>query len=326
MTASESEIRLFLKDLSEAAWLQGTERHWWPRFLFHYTDVLNAIQILKDGRLYSRSRAEHLQKLTVSSGSRQVLGHTDPSIRDSVRFYFRPKTPTQYQVEGVHSNDSLVRSAFPDAHCPVPVFFLFDAAAILALPEARFSDRGLGGKGYRFGDSLEALKNLPWTKIYHNTWLDPQLEREIIACRNAEVVVPQEVSLDSLRGIYCRSEAEKDTLLYLLPQGLLQRYRNKISATLRHALFFRQRTFIEEVSFSQDIHVYFSPDTLCPGPFHLRIEVEDRPLVNHKSFTVSPPFILSWPLRSIPTGAEVRIMLDERLVYAGTIREMAEKA
>lgn len=124
----------------------------------------------------------------------------------------------------------------------------------------------------------------------------------------------------------CRSEAEKDTWLHLLRQGLLQQYRNKISATLRHALFFRQRTFIEEVSFSPDIHVYFSLASLFPGPFHLRIEVEDRPLTNHKSFMISRSFALSWPLRGIPKGTEVRIILDECLVYAGTIREMAEKA
>lgn len=326
MTAPEPEIRSFLKELAGAEWLRNTERSWWPRFLFHYTDILNAVQILSDGRLYSRTQAEQLQKLAVSSGSRQVLGHTDSDIRDCVRFYFRPKTPTQYQVEGVHSAHSLTQSAFPDAHCPVPVFLLFDAAAILALPEARFSDRGLGGKGYRFGSSLEAFRNLPWQKIYHNSRFDPQAERKIIAYRNAEAIVPREVSLDALRGICCRSEAEKDTLLHLLPQALRQRYRNKISATLRHALFFRQRTFIEEVSFLQDIYVHFSPDTCCPGPFHLRIEIEGKPLVHWKNFTVSQPFVLSWSLEGIPKDAEVRIRLDECLVYAGAIRGMAETA
>lgn len=326
MTASTSEIRSFLKELERAEWLRDTERYWWPRFLFHYTDIHNAIQILTDGRLYSRSRAEQLQKLALSSGSRQVLEYTNPEIRDCVRFYFRPKTPTQYQVEGVHSKSSLVQSAFPDAHCPVPVFLLFDAAAVLALPKARFSDRGLGGKGYRLGDSLEALKNLPWPKIYHNRWLDPQMEREIIACRNAEVIVPKEVSLDALQGIFCRSEAEKDTLLHLLPQAQSWRYRDKISATLRHALFFRQRTFVEEVSFLPDISVYFSPDTRCPGPFHLQIEVEGKTLADIKNYVMCQPFVLSQSLKGFRKGAEVRITLDGCLIYAGAIREASETA
>jgi hypothetical protein len=31
---------------------------WWPRFVYHFTDVHNAVNILKVGYLYSRAEAE----------------------------------------------------------------------------------------------------------------------------------------------------------------------------------------------------------------------------------------------------------------------------
>ena len=37
--ADAKEIREFLISLGTEDWVAGTERDWWPRFLFHYTDI-----------------------------------------------------------------------------------------------------------------------------------------------------------------------------------------------------------------------------------------------------------------------------------------------
>jgi len=159
-TKNETAIREFLESLAAQDWVRRGERRWWPKFIFHYTDIRNAARVLEEGRLYSRHQAERLGMLAVSSGSSIVLAGTDKDIRDYVRLYFRPKTPTQFHAEGVHTRQSLAQSRFPDAHCPIPIFFLFDAPGILSRNDVYFSDRGLGGHGYRLGSGLDDLKAL----------------------------------------------------------------------------------------------------------------------------------------------------------------------
>ena len=326
---SEQAIRDFLHDLAAQDWVRRTERRWWPNFVFHYTDIRNAVSILQDGRLYSRLQAEHKGKLVISSGSPDILSGTSLDIRDCVRFYFRPKTPTQFHAEGVHSAQSLVESRFPNAHCPTPVFFLFDAPGILSRPDVRFSDRGLGGGSYRLGATLDELEALPWKKIYHQGWIDrsdPESARNIVSCRNAEVIVPQELGLQTLRFIYCRSEAEKDTLLHLLPPELRQQFQSKIFASNRSELFFRRRTFIESATLlANRVHLRFSPDTECPGPFHLRIEITTSQIFPQEveSFILGPSYeyVIAFPRPLL--HYTIQVTLDSHLVYANTFEDIS---
>ncbi|MFZ5808806.1 MAG: DarT ssDNA thymidine ADP-ribosyltransferase family protein [Chloroflexota bacterium] len=316
-----------LQRLAQEPWVRDSERRWWPRFAFHYTDIRNAISILKDGRLLSRCQAEKEGKIAVSSGSAEVLAGTDFNVQDSVRLYFRPKTPTQYYAEGVHSQQTLAQSKFPDAHCPVPVFFLFDLPEILALPNSCFSDRTLAAHGgYKLLKSPQELQNLPWAEIYHNQRIDrsdSESAREIVAHRNAEIIVPRELDLTSLKYIYCRSEAEKDTLLFLLPLDLRHHYQNRIIASSRNELYFRLRTFIERVLLdSSHIYLQFSPETQAPGPFRLCIEVTAGQTFAQEipHFSIPPHeyhLSLSRPL----SRYQIRVTLDDHLVYANAFTD-----
>mgnify|MGYP005629946095 CR=1 FL=1 len=317
-------IQQFLQGLAQEDWIHHTERRWWPLFLFHYTDIRNAAQVLQDGFLYSRLHAEVMGKMAVSSGSPRVLSGTDHSIKDFVRLYFRPKTPTQYHAEGVHSFQSLEKSAFPEAHCPTPVFFLFDSAEILGRSDCLFSNRGLGGQSYQIGSNAEELRGLPWQQIYHNSWVAPESARQIIASRNAEVVIPKKMDLSALRYIYCRSEAEKDTFLYLLSPDLRKQYRSKIVASVRSNLFFRKRTFLESVTLmSNNILLRFSPDTECPGPFHLRIKFKAEQTLLHEvdGFMLGQSYDYAIKLPRATSDYQVQVMLDEHLVYANAYQE-----
>jgi len=105
-----AQIRSFLKSLAQQNWLQRDERSWWPEFVFHYTDIRNAVRILSEGRLLSRTRAKANGKLEVSSGSSTELADTAPWVRDYVRLYFRPRTPTQFYAEGIQSQATLSAS------------------------------------------------------------------------------------------------------------------------------------------------------------------------------------------------------------------------
>lgn len=144
MKSDANQIKIFLKSLSEQEWIYRSERRWWPSFVFHYTDILNAANILNGGVIFSRQEAEKRRVLSVSSGSSAVLAGTNLHAQSCVRLYFRPQTPTQYHAEGIQSKKYLSKSRYPDAHCPVPVFFLFDSEYILTLDGCQFSDGGLG--------------------------------------------------------------------------------------------------------------------------------------------------------------------------------------
>lgn len=58
------QIKQFLDNLAQESWVKRSERHWWPRFLFHYTDVKNAVSILRDNRLLSRQEAVNHNRLS----------------------------------------------------------------------------------------------------------------------------------------------------------------------------------------------------------------------------------------------------------------------
>lgn len=190
------QIRDFLKKLANDDWVRRSERRFWPLFVFHYTDIRNAVKILRSGFLFSRKYVEDRGISIISSGSSSVLAGTDSAFKDCARLYFRPKTPTQYYAEGIYSQPRLLRSKYPDAHCLVPVFFLFDSATILTRRDCQFSDGGLNSPAARVFSTAKELEKLPWRKIYHTSWYNPDSaeESDIAFRRNAEVIVPQKLA------------------------------------------------------------------------------------------------------------------------------------
>ena len=119
---------------------------WWPRFAFHYTDVTNAVSILSEGTLFSRTDAQRFHIMQNDNASRQVIDMTNSNVVSMVRFYFRPLTPTQYYNEG-YKHPALRYDGDENANTPVPIFFLFDLASILSLPEVQFSETSQAGYG-----------------------------------------------------------------------------------------------------------------------------------------------------------------------------------
>ncbi len=320
MKSDADQIRAFLYNLSQMDWIRRSERRWWPRLLFHYTDIQNAARILSSGYLFSRQHLEEERTLAVSSGSDEVPAGTHQDIKKFVRLYFRPKTPTQYHAEGVKSSHSLSTSDFSDAHCPVPVFFLFDSAEILSRNGCMFSDRGLASRNYQIMSTASELENLEWSKIYHNGRFDRRRpeEADIVARRMAEAIVPDRLDLESLKWIYCRSEAEKDTLLHMLTDALRSQYEKRIVSTTRSDLYFRQHTYLEAVRMdSEAAHLSFSPDTQSRGPFHLQVTIRSGNDMRHHTedrFSFQRDEF-RWRINTGFDDYELELRLDKYLIY-----------
>ena len=136
--AELSKLRDHIDRLKDATWI-GPARRWWPRYLFHCTDILNVVNVVKSGELLSREQAKQSGNLRVDIAGPDIIDHTDAEWQDYVRLYFRPRTPTQYRNEGFRPVSALELGA----HCPVPVYLLFDAYQVLSRQDSLFTEGNL---------------------------------------------------------------------------------------------------------------------------------------------------------------------------------------
>ncbi|MEE9238112.1 MAG: DarT ssDNA thymidine ADP-ribosyltransferase family protein [Thermodesulfobacteriota bacterium] len=310
-------LKPFLEDLPAKLKLHKGGRSLWPHFVYHSTEVHNTVSILKKGYVYSRNKAKELGLLEYDIASESVISSTRNEIKDYVRFYFRPRTPTQYRNEGIRPVDS----PNSDAHCPIPVYLLFDSVEVLSIESTRFSDGNLGSFYIDPLHSVKEFKNLPFELIYH-VGAFPNSERDrIINCRNAEVIVPEKLSTDYLRLIYCRSDAEKDTLLNLMPTEISNIWSGYIKVDDLGQLFYKEWTFIDIVrSYDSKITLYFSPETKTPGPFEPFIELYDLggdliESLNYKKINCNK--VYNFPFKNSHAEYMIKVFLSGILAYQG---------
>lgn len=290
--------------------------HWWPHYVYHFTDVQNAASILKHGAIYSRKLATSKQLMKRDIASPGVIHATANKHKEFVRLYFRPKTPTQYSNEGIRPRSKLEHGS----HCPIPVFFMFDASKVLTMDSAQFSNGNLAKAEVQCDSTLGFFNSIPFNKVFHNGWFSPEDRDEIIFHRNAEVLVPDQLNLDHLQEIACRSVAERETLLSMLTWEEAQHWK-KIIRLREQGLFERKWTYVESVK-AVDGVVWFqmNPNSRLKGPFTVDFDyVEDGS---------SMPQFLRVERESIDRigvqvpGAfmgTVTLRLDDCLAYQGTV-------
>ena len=313
-------IAQFLAELKDSNWL-GTARRWWPDYLFHFTDIQNAVAILKSDALFSRIEAQRRGLMGNDNASQEILGSTDVGWKDHVRLYFRPRTPTQANNEGFRPQEK----RWQGAHCPVPIYFLFDSKSVLSRIDSQFADGNLASRGASVFSSSSDLARLPFRRIYHDKaeWNN----RQIVFNQNAEVIVPKQMGLEALRYIVCRSQAEYETLLHLLPQSTLRRWERNIIRDNQTRLFFKRWSYVESVELSNSqIVFHFNESPQYAGPFQINASITDT--VSDKRFvwgdnSFSADQALSLDLTEIGPLSDysVRLTLDRHIAYAYRYQE-----
>lgn len=107
--------------------------------VYHFSHMFNAIEIIKNRKIMSRNKAEETKALKYDAAGAVV--HRTNKAHPYARFYYRPKSPTQFYNECLGWDDSLTmwnKSYYPQAcnlhlpKCPMPVFFEFDIREIIA--------------------------------------------------------------------------------------------------------------------------------------------------------------------------------------------------
>lgn len=323
---SRAELRVLrdhLNDLSAVAKL-SQDREWWPHHLFHCTDIRNVVNILTAGELLSRTQARRSSKLLVDIAAPEIIGQTDAKWQDYVRLYFRPRTPTQFSNEGFRPRAQWQY----DAHCPVPVYIVFDAFKVLARTDSLFTDGNVAA-GAKPSDAIAALKAIPFNLVYHDSWFEPPERAEIVYHRSAEVLVPRRLDLKAIRAISCRSQAEYETLMYLLPPGARARWASKIGVHPNRRLFYSRWTFVQQVEMNDEyVLVWCNPDTATPGPFAISVEVSEQFTYGPKkliwsscNFQADRRLRLRLSKLKHPQDYSVRLTLDGQLGFAGRYQE-----
>lgn len=119
----------------------------WKGKVYHFTHITNALEIINSQKILSRNKASGFSDAAGSVVGRRHTAH------NFARFYFRPRTPTQFYNEclGKDTNSGkngwtknsygewveVWKSDFPKAKnlglpkCPIPVFFQFDLQEVI---------------------------------------------------------------------------------------------------------------------------------------------------------------------------------------------------
>lgn len=162
---------------------------------YHFTHMSNAIRIIKEMKLQSRNYAEG--KFSNSAGDN--VNRTNKAHRFA-RFYFMPKSPTQFYNEclGKDQTDKYFQKAKKNGlpKCPMPVFFVFDIEELLmTIPDkCYYSNGNMQKDSSSYFKVIEEPNKIKAREIYINSF-DTFNERQ------QEFLVDGEVDFSKLNNI-----------------------------------------------------------------------------------------------------------------------------
>ena len=241
-------------------------RHWPPR-LFRHEPVENASLILRSGQLLSRNAAQGLAPRDIADKqiiASQIQAHT------YARLYFRPKSPTQYHIEGIRKPGEYYRND-PDTHAPVLVILVFKAEGVLNQPGACFSDGNMQSPRTTVFYDDPGFNGLPFDQIYHVVPVDQG--SDTVRCRCAEALVPKSLTLDGcLQAVLCRSPAERATLLHMLGDQS-ERWAPIIRVYTEPGIFENRYAYIDSVALSQTGVIFTTHPRYDVQPISVNIRI-----------------------------------------------------
>lgn len=168
--------------------------------VLHFTDFSNLESIFKEGFLHSRTYCENNGIDFIDGAEHSVLDKASNYVHDCVRFYYRGKSPTLYNNEGIK-----LKEYCDEVHIPTPVFLLF-SEDLIYFNTTEFSDGNATNSS--IGNDSEFFNNMDWDAIFHDTWFDPEDRDYIVNKRQAELLSLKAVSLAYLKEIIFRCDAD----------------------------------------------------------------------------------------------------------------------
>jgi hypothetical protein len=292
----------------------------WPSRLFHHAPIENAVGLLKDGNLRSRSDPANGWKKDVAAAS--VIS-ARAHAHNFARLYFRPRTPTQWHIEGIRKAGEC--SYGDESHAPVLVMFVFDARKVLSKEGIKFCDRNMQLGTADPNESETYFSTIPFNKVFHVGGTGG--DRTIIEHRCAEVLAESPLPLSStLQWIYCRTTAERDTLCDMLGSDA-SKWSKKIVVSDDLLVFERKFVFVEYVGLSDDRLIFELNPRADQKPISVKITATDakgKVVINflNSEMTAHPsPAIKRWRITTqLGRGTyRVQINLEGHLAYRANV-------
>ena len=317
--ADADEIEAFVDSLASSLNLRGDLRRW-PSYLFRSDHVENTAAILNRGLLLSRARAVADGVIDVDAASPQIIAGLRNSEKEWVRLYFRPKAPTQFANEGIRPKHKYEYGV----HMPVPVYLLFSSKEVLSMEGVEYAIGRLTQYCQR-GSDAAFLKDMPFKHVYHNSPVGPlgsEGRSDILNARHSEVLVRNELELDHVRWVVCRSGPERETLLNLLTSPARRHWEGKVIVEAQQQFFHKRGTFIQDVKLGQErseFTFYANIGGDWRGPFNVEMQLISsgrRWVWSNRAYTVTPsPLVIR---HGEPHSAsDVRVIFDGFLAYQG---------
>jgi hypothetical protein len=298
-------------------------QHWWSDFIFHYSNINNICSILNNGILYSRKKANELNLMLNDNANDNVISNTREDYTNYARFYFGAKTPTQYSNEGIKPKAQITNNA----HCPVPVFLLFDFVKILSIEGVLFSNGNVASHNAEIYNNIQNLHNLEFNYIYDRKTLpNDNYKKHIMYCRQAEVLISDSLDniFDYLKYICVRSQAEKDTLLYGLNEEIKNIVENKIVIYNHDGLFYRRYLYLNQVKMLKDNEITFEFHQTNQNDYKVQIIVIDN-FNNQEIFNkigvikIPKQLSVNLPSKNYLQGLYVKVFIDDNIIYESNL-------
>lgn len=204
----EEELKLEIK--SKENFINMLQSNYQFEGFHHYTDFTNFLDIMKTGKLLSRNEA--FKCGFIDAAEQSVIDRTSEKVKEYVRFYYKEKTPTIYDNEGIKVDNCL-------PHMPIPVLLLFNEN-IIYYGKIAFAS-GCGGSKYsQITNNLQTAMNFDWKTVFNRGWIptdedslmtlgyDPN-KANVINKRNAEFLLNKEIDIRHIKKIIFRSPADK---------------------------------------------------------------------------------------------------------------------
>lgn len=299
-------FRRHINELRQMPWLGS--RYWWPYFLFTYGDMHDVARTLTEGAVRAPAARQ--------GGSGGSSGSSSGRWDDSVRLFFRPRTPELWSAEGIRPAAQRRAESYH-----MPVYLLFDLEAVICHPDARFST-GDPVQTRKTNATSSAFAEMPFETIYHDTMVRPDERDEIMLTRKAQVIVPDPLSLEGLQYIWCRSDAEYETLRFLLPPEIWQKWRDKMTARTDYTLFNRRWTYVKTGLLTpESVHLRFqTPGEDMTGTYQARAEITfnngQKQAWQDEHFLADTDLVIDLGGSPASDGYTLRFYLDDVLAYA----------
>lgn len=294
-------------------------RKHWPKLLYHHAPLENALAILREGVLRSRNDFGNSHPRDIAAPG---VIDAATAAHDFVRLYFRPKTPTQYHIEGIRKVGECTYGE--RAHAPVLVMMALESRFVLCHPNVQFSDKNMQLGSAQTGDTEAFFNTIPFDKVFSEGGTGG--DRSIIEARCAEVLATSPLVLeDCLQHIYFRSEPERDTLLHALGDAG-SKWFDKCIVSDALKLFEKNYAFVQEVSLTPKGLIFAFNERRDRQPQNVQIDAwahDGTQIIGFKNeqLAARPPSKKCWIIeKTLSPGVYlIRITLEGHLAYEAKI-------